>query len=119
MWRRVGARLKEWREALDFESDYARNRLKKNQLREELKLVEMLTKLKTEQTNQAIAESLAVMQQAMLEKGSDSLKALQETRAKLLADIPKAETVEQLRDRVKKMLDEQAKADKEQKRDKS
>ena len=120
MWRRVGARLKEWREALDFEGDFRQNRAKKNQLREELKLMEMLTKLKTEQTNQTIAESLAGLQEAMLLKGGDSLKTLEETRARLLADLPKAETVEQLRDRLKKMvLEEQAKAAQEQKRDKN
>lgn len=120
MWRRLGAKVKEWRDALDFEADFARNRAKKEQLRQEMALLETMAKMKTEQTNQAMTESLAALQEALSQQGADALRTLEESKARLLATMPKEETVEQLRDRLKKMAAEQRRlVEKDTKRDKT
>jgi hypothetical protein len=118
MLRRAIARVKELREMLAFESRLAPNRAKKEQLRKEEVLVELLAKRRREQLDQRLASSLSSMASAMATmkeglEGPDAVQTLQKSRAnvnemvsKMVSEMP----ADEMRALVKQMKEDAAKS---------
>jgi hypothetical protein len=113
MLRRAIARMKELREMLQFESRLAPLREKKEQLRLEGVLMDVMIKLRKEQLDQGMAASLAVANELVKGLGArPSPVNLMEAKVKLSEEatkMMKEMSPNDMRDLVKKMLDESAK----------